>query len=154
MKKKLLLLVILAHVVILAFLYCNTKNKKLYRIYVQIENSKECDFNLSLSFNGKIHTQSSQLKAGYIFVGELGRKRFSDSQIEQAVNELKVELTREDGSLAVSKSFSFSDGFIVKKDKDELPERIQRNEIALFLKVARGDDGDFLLTLASPEEYE
>ena len=66
----------------------------------------------------------------------------------------KGERYEEDGSIAVSKTFSFSDGFIVKKDLCELPARFQKNKITLFLKASKGSNGELLLTPTKPEEAD
>ena len=94
------------------------------------------------------------MKKGFTFVGLLDKRRLSDSQIEQAVKDVKVQLKGEDGSLAISKTFSFSDGFIVKKDLRELPARFQKNEIKLFLELTKGSNGELLLTPTKPEEAD
>ena len=66
----------------------------------------------------------------------------------------KGERYEEDGSIAVSKTFSFSDGFIVKRDQQDLPARFQKNEIALFLELTKGSNGELLLTPTKPEDAD
>lgn len=66
----------------------------------------------------------------------------------------KGERYEENGSIAVSKTFSFSDGFIVKKDLRELPARFQKNKITLLLKASKGSNGELLLTPTKPEEAD
>jgi hypothetical protein len=156
MKKKtyFLFMVIFAQILLASFASCDGEKKTRYRIYVQIFNKSGSSFSVSTSYNGKDRDFSMPIKDGFVFVTELDQKSLSDSQIEQAVKDVKVQLKEEDGSIAVSKTFSFSDGFIVKKDLCELPARFQKNEIKLFLELTKGSNGELLLTPTKPEETD
>lgn len=156
MKKKtyFLFMVIFAQILLASFASCDGEKKTRYRICVQILNKSGSSFSVSTSYNGKVRDFSIPIKDGFVYWTELDQKSLSDSQIEQAVKDVKVQLKEEDGSIAVSKTFSFSDGFIVKKDLCELPARFQKNKITLFLKASKGSNGELLLTPTKPEEAD
>ncbi|MBP5697079.1 MAG: hypothetical protein J6X11_10610 [Treponema sp.] len=156
MKKKpyFFFLVIFAQILLASFASCDGEKKTSYRIYVRINNNSGSSYSVSTSYNGKDSDFSMALKDGFVFIGELGQKSLSDSQIEQAVKDVKIQLKGEDGSIAVSQTFSFSDGFIVKKDLRNLPARFQRNEIKLFLEATTGSNGELLLTPTKPEDAD
>ena len=78
----------------------------------------------------------------------------ANAVIEQAVKDVKIQLKGEDGSIAVSQTFSFSDGFIVERDQRDIPARFQKNEIALFLELTKGSNGELLLTPTKPEDAD
>ncbi|MBQ2463701.1 MAG: hypothetical protein II507_01790, partial [Treponema sp.] len=147
-------LVIFAQILLASFASCDGEKKTSYRIYVQINNNSGSSYSVSTSYNGKDSDFSMALKDGFVFMGELGQKSLSDSQIEQAVKDVKIQLKGEDGSIAVSQTFSFSDGFIVKKDLREFPARFQKNEIKLFLELTKGSNGELLLTPTKPEDAD
>lgn len=156
MKKKpyFLFMVIFAQILLASFASCDGEKKTSYRICVQILNKSGSSISVSTSYDGKDRDFSMALKDGFVYVTELDQKSLSDSQIEQAVKDVKVQLKEEDGSIAVSKAFSFSDGFIVKKDLRELPARFQKNKITLFLKASKGSNGELLLTPTKPEDAD
>ncbi|MBQ2549241.1 MAG: hypothetical protein II558_10065 [Treponema sp.] len=156
MKKKpyLFFLVIFAQILLASFASCDGEKKTSYRICVQILNKSGSSFSVSTSYNGKDRDFSMALKDGFVFVTELDQKSLSDSQIEQAVKDVKVQLKEEDGSIAVSKTFSFSDGFIVERDQRDIPARFQKNEIKLFLELTKGSNGELLLTPTKPEDAD
>ena len=156
MKKKpyFLFMVIFAQILLASFASCNGEKKTSYRICVQILNKSGSSFSVSTSYNGKDSDFSMALKDGFVFMGELGQKSLSDSQIEQAVKDVKIQLKGEDGSIAVSQTFSFSDGFIVERDQRNIPARFQKNEIALFLELTKGSNGELLLKPTKPEEAD
>ncbi|MBR4385579.1 MAG: hypothetical protein IKP51_03565 [Treponema sp.] len=156
MKKKpyFFFLVIFAQILLASFASCDGEKKTSYRIYVQINNNSGSSYSVSTSFNGKDRDFSMALKDGFVFMGELGQKSLSDSQIEQAVKDVKIQLKGEDGSIAVSQTFSFSDGFIVERDQRDIPARFQKNEITLFLELTKGSNGELLLTPTKPEEAD
>ena len=156
MKKKpyFLFMVIFAQILLASFASCDGEKKTSYRIYVQIHNKSGSSFSVSTSYNGKDRDFSMALKDGFVYVTELDQKSLSDSQIEQAVKDVKIQLKGEDGSIAVSQTFSFSDGFIVERDQRDIPARFQKNEIALFLELTKGSNGELLLKPTKPEEAD
>ena len=156
MKKKpyFLFMVIFAQILLASFASCDGEKKTSYRIYVQIHNKSGSSFSVSTSYNGKDRDFSMALKDGFVYVTELDQKSLSDSQIEQAVKDVKVQLKEEDGSIAISQTFSFSDGFIVERDQRDIPARFQKNEIALFLELTKGSNGELLLKPTKPEEAD
>ena len=156
MKKKpyFLFMVIFAQILLASFASCDGEKKTSYRIYVQIHNKSGSSFSVSTSYNGKDRDFSMALKDGFVYVTELDQKSLSDSQIEQAIKDVKVQLKEEDGSIAVSQTFSFSDGFIVERDQRDIPARFQKNEIALFLELTKGSNGELLLTPTKPEDAD
>jgi len=156
MKKKpyLFFLVIFAQILLASFASCDGEKKTRYRICVQIFNQSGSSFSVSTSYNGKDRDFSMPIKDGFVYVTELDQKSLSDSQIEQAVKDVKIQLKEEDGSIAVSKTFSFSDGFIVKRDQQDLPARFQKNEIKLFLELTKGSNGELLLKPTKPEDAD
>ncbi|MBQ1592468.1 MAG: hypothetical protein II077_10580 [Treponema sp.] len=156
MKKKpyFLFMVIFAQILLASFASCDGEKKTSYRICVQILNKSGSSFSVSASYNGKDRDFSMALKDGFVYVTELDQKSLSDSQIEQAVKDVKVQLKEEDGSIAVSKTFSFSDGFIVERDQRDIPARFQKNEIALFLELTKGSNGELLLKPTKPEKAD
>jgi len=156
MKKKpyFLFMVIFAQILLASFASCDGEKKTSYRICVQILNKSGSSFSVSTSYNGKDRDFSMALKDGFVYVTELDQKSLSDSQIEQAVKDVKIQLKEEDGSIAVSQTFSFSDGFIVERDQRDIPARFQKNEIALFLELTKGSNGELLLKPTKPEEAD
>ena len=156
MKKKpyFLFMVIFAQILLASFASCDGEKKTSYRICVQILNKSGSSFSVSTSFNGKDRDFSMALKDGFVYVTELDQKSLSDSQIEQAVKDVKIQLKGEDGSIAVSQTFSFSDGFIVERNQQDLPARFQKNEIKLFLELTKGSNGELLLKPTKPEEAD
>lgn len=156
MKKKpyFLLMAFFAQILLASFASCDAEKKTSYSIWIQINNKSGSCYYVSASYNGKDRDFSAPMKKGFTFVGLLDKRRLSDSQIEQAVKDVKIQLKGEDGSIAASKTFSFSDGFIVKRDQQDLPARFQKNEIKLFLELTKGSNGELLLKPTKPEDAD
>ena len=156
MKKKpyFLFIVLFAQILLASFASCDGEKKTRYRIYLMINNNSGSSYSISTSYNGKDHDFSMPIKDGFTFVEMLGKRRLSDSEIEQAVKDVKIQFKGEDGNIAASETISFSNAFIAKREFNELPAMYQRNSITLFLEVTKGSNGELLLKPTKPEEAD
>ena len=138
MKKinRFFLLLILVYAAALCF-SCKNENKKLYRVYVQLNNKCDENYKVQIFYNGKDINNELPLKAGFVLNSLLGNHSIIDSDFGTFIKSLKIELLNDNDEIALKQEFSFSDGFIVKIDDRGIPARYQQNEITLFLDVKK-----------------
>lgn len=138
-EKNLALLILICAVALC--LSCKNENKKLYKVYVQLNNKSDVIYTVQFYYNGKEINNEFPLKPGFVLTSLLGIHSIIDSDFETYIKSLKIKLLNENNEIVLNQEFSYSDGFIVKLDDRGLPARYQDNEIILFLNIGKNTEG-------------
>ena len=155
MKKvnKIFALLILIYAAALCF-SCKNENKKLYKVYVQLNNKCDENYKVQIFYNGKDINNELPLTPGCVLGSALGKHSIIDSDFETYIKSLKIELLNDNNEIVLKQEFSYSDGFIVKIDERGIPARYQQNEITLFLDVVKDAEGKVFFEITDKNPWD
>ena len=134
----------------LGFSACSGK-KTRYAVWVQINNKTENDYNIAMSFKGKDLFDQAPLEAGFVFEGTAGDFSMADSEFAEVIKKLEIKVSDTNSEIVLKQEFSFSDGFIVNRDENDVPFWFKRNEIKLFLVLNKNEKGEISLRVSDED---
>ena len=75
----------------------------------------------------------------------------ADSEFAEVIKNLEIKVSDTNGEIVLKQEFSFSDGFIVNRDENDVPFWFKRNEIKLFLVLNKNENGEISLTVSEED---